>query len=115
MPQQQPLSSMPLEVYANYPMGSPQVGFFFRVEPPNILYIISLVPVLVSTFYIQVPYGMPYLPLGAQPMGFTPLQPFGAYPWQPYVQPGDGHWPTPVMHRVAAPSTTMSRGEPSAA
>ena len=30
------------------------------------------------------------------------------------MQPGDGHWPTPSMHRVAAPSTTLSRGEPSA-
>ena len=31
------------------------------------------------------------------------------------MQPGDGHWPTPGMHRVTAPSTTLSRGEPSAA
>ena len=28
------------------------------------------------------------------------------------MQPGDGHWPTPGMHRVAAPSTTFSMGEP---
>ena len=26
------------------------------------------------------------------------------------MQPGDGHWPTPGMDRVAAPSTTLSRG-----
>ena len=38
VPQQQPPSSMPLLAYANYAMGSPQVGFFFRVEPP-IIYI----------------------------------------------------------------------------
>ena len=38
VPQQQPPSSMPLQAYANYAMGSPQVGFFFRVEPPNIYY-----------------------------------------------------------------------------
>ena len=31
------------------------------------------------------------------------------------MQPGDGHYPTPVMHRVAAPSTTLSRGRLSAA
>ena len=31
MPQQQPSSSMPLQAYANYAMGSPQVGFFFRM------------------------------------------------------------------------------------
>ena len=51
VPQQQPPSSMPLLVYANYAMGSPQVGFFFRVEPPTILYIICLVSILVSAFY----------------------------------------------------------------
>ena len=48
--------------------------------------------------------------LGAQPLGFAPLQPLGIYPWQAYVQPGDGHWPMPGMHRVAAPSTTLSMG-----
>ena len=40
VPQQQSPSSMPLLAYANYAMGSPQVGFFFRVEPPTILYLI---------------------------------------------------------------------------
>ena len=34
--QQQPPSSMPPLAYANHAMGSPQVGFFFRVEPPTI-------------------------------------------------------------------------------
>ena len=56
---------------------------------------------------------MLYSPMRAQPLGFAPLQPFGVYPWQAYVQPGDGHHSTPGMHRVAAPSTTLSRGEPS--
>ena len=51
VPQQQTASLMPLLAYANYAMGSPQVGFFFRVEPPTILYIICLVSVLVSAFY----------------------------------------------------------------
>ena len=45
--QQQTPSLMPLLAYANYAMGSPQVGFFFRVEPPTILYIVCLV----SAFY----------------------------------------------------------------
>ena len=57
---------------------------------------------------------MPHSPMGAQPLGFAPLQPFGVYPWQAYVQPGDGHQSTPGMHRVAAPSATLGRGEPSA-
>ena len=51
---------------------------------------------------------------GAQPLGFAPLQPFGYYPWQAYVQPGEGHWSTPGMHQVAAPSATLGRVEPSA-
>ena len=40
---------------------------------------------------------------------FALLQPFGAFPWQVYVQPGDGHWPTSEMHSVVAPSTALSR------
>ena len=36
VPQQQPPSSMLPLAYDNYAMGSPQVGFFFRVEPPII-------------------------------------------------------------------------------
>ena len=50
---------------------------------------------------------MPYSPMGAQPLGFAPRQPFGVYPWQAYVQPGDGHQSTPGMHRVAAPSASL--------
>ena len=30
------------------------------------------------------------------------------------MQPGDGHWSMPGMHRVAVPSATLGRGEPSA-
>ena len=52
--------------------------------------------------------------MGAQPLGFAPLQPFGVYSWKAYVQPGDGHWSMPGMQRVAAPSATLSRGKPSA-
>ena len=57
---------------------------------------------------------MPYSPMGAQPLGFASWQPFGVYPWQAYVQPGDGHQSTPGMHRVAAPTATVGRVEPSA-
>ena len=53
---------------------------------------------------------MPYSPMGAQPLGFAPLQSFGVFPWQAYVQHGDGHWSMPGMHRVAAPSATLGRG-----
>ena len=57
---------------------------------------------------------MPYSSMGAQPLRFAPLQPFGVYPWQAYVQPDDGYWSTPGMHRVAAPSAILSMGQPSA-
>ena len=57
---------------------------------------------------------MLFSPLGAQPLGFAPWQPFGVYPWQAYLQPGDGHQSTPGMHRVAAPTVTLGRVEPSA-
>ena len=54
---------------------------------------------------------MPYSPMGAQLLGFVPWQPFGVYPWQAYVQPGDGQWSTPGSHRMAA---TLGGVEPSA-
>ena len=79
VPQQQPPSLMPLLAYANYAMGFPQVAFFFRVEPPTILYIKCLVSILVSAFYFQVLSWMLYSPMGAQPLGLAPLQPFGVY------------------------------------
>ena len=60
VPQQQPPSLMPLQACANYAMSSPQVGFFFRVEPPTILYTICLLSVLVSAFYFHVPCWMPH-------------------------------------------------------
>ena len=110
VPRQQTPSLMPLLVYANYAMGSSQIGFFFRFEPPTILYIICLVSILVSALYFQVPSWMPYSPRGAQPLGFAPLQPFGVYPWQAYVQHGDGDQSMPGLYRVAAPSATLSRG-----
>ena len=110
MPQQQPPSLMSVLSYANYAMGSPQVGSFFRVEPPLFCIFICLESVLVSAFYFKVLSLMPYSPMGDQPFRFAPLQPFGVYPWQASVQPGDGHWSTPGMHRVAAPSTTLGRG-----
>ena len=40
VPRLQTPSSMPPLAYANYAMGSPQAGFFFRLQPPTILYLI---------------------------------------------------------------------------
>ena len=53
---------------------------------------------------------MPYSPQVAQLLGFAPLQSLGVYLLQAYVQLCDGHQPTPGMHQVVAPSTTLSRG-----
>ena len=68
---------------------------------PPFLYV--LVSVVVYDFYFQVKCWMLYSPMGAQPLVFASLQPFGAYLWQAYVQPGDDHWPTPGMHRWLLP------------
>ena len=38
LPKQQPPFQVPLQAYASYAMGPPQVGFSFRVEPHTILY-----------------------------------------------------------------------------
>ena len=103
---------MPLKAYANYAMGPSQVGFSFRVEPPIIFYfymfgVCSGVCFLLSGAMLDAIFTH-----GVQLLGFVPLQPFGAYPWQAYVQPGDGHWvmvTTPGMHQVAAPSIALSR------
>ena len=57
VPQQQTPSSMLSLAYANYAMGSPQVGFFFRVELPTILYFIyvwCLFWCLLFTFRCQI-------------------------------------------------------------
>ena len=64
VPQQQPLSLIPLLAYANYAMGSLQVGFFFRVEPPTILHIICLVSILLSAFYFRCQVGSHIHPWG---------------------------------------------------
>ena len=51
VPQQQTPSAMPPLAYATYAMGSPQVGFFFRVEPPTICILYMFGSILVSAFY----------------------------------------------------------------
>ena len=112
VPQQQTSSQIPLQAYANYAMGPLWTAFSFRVESPTILYfymfgVCSGVCFMLSGAMLDAVYTYE-----AQLFGFSLLQSFGAYPWQAYVQPGDGHQPTSGMHRVAAPSTALSRGEP---
>ena len=76
--QQQPQSQMPLQAYAKYAMGPPQI-VSFRVEPCT-MFLYVLVSDLVYAFYFQVSCCMPCSPMRAQPLGFAPLQPYGAYP-----------------------------------
>ena len=106
---QQLPSQMPLSTYANYAMGPMHVGFSFRVELPTILFLyvwclfwcmLLLSGAKLDAVFIN----------GAKPLGFAPLQPFWIYPRKAYVQPGDGYWPRPGMHRVAAPASALSRG-----
>ena len=110
VPQQQPLSQMLLQAYTNYAMGPTEVGVTFRVEPPIILfylYVWCLLLCMLSCAMLDAVFTY-----GGSTIGFTPLQPFTAYPWQAYVQPCDGHWLTTCMYRVAAPSIALSRRKP---
>ena len=73
VPQQQPPSQMPLQAYANYAMGPPQVGFSFRVESSTILYFYMFDICPGVCFLISGDMLVPYSPMGAQPLGFAPL------------------------------------------
>ena len=87
--QQIPQFQMPFPAYAIHAMGPAQVSSFLKFcLPPICLYM--LVSVMVCAFFFQVPMWMPFSSMGTQPLEFVPLQPFGAYPWQAYVHPGDG-------------------------
>ena len=57
------------------------------------------------------PCGCNVSPMGTQTLGFSTLQPFGVYPLQAYVPPGDCSWLIPRGHQVAAPPTALGRGE----
>ena len=95
--QQLPQSQMPFQEYANYAMGPLQVTDSFRIEPPTNF-----------SIHVGVSYGVCFLlsssnvdaifTNGGPTVGFVPLQPFGAYPLQVYVHPGNGLRPMPGMH-----------------
>ena len=69
-----------------------------------------LVSVIVFEYCFCIPMWMPCSPVEAQASGFAPPQPYRAYPFQAYVPHGDGLWPMPGVHQVAASSTALSRG-----
>ena len=86
-----------------------QVSFLELSPPPFcILYVWCLFQCVLSTFRCHTGCHIPHWGLNCWVVYHC--NPIGVYPWQAYVQPGDGHWSTPGMHRVAAPSTTLSRG-----
>ena len=76
VPQQQSIPSVPLQAYANYAMGSAQVGFFFRVEPPTvcILYVWCLFWCLLSFFRCHAGYHIH--PWGCQHWGLHHCNPW---------------------------------------
>ena len=73
--QQPPQSQMPLQACANYVMGPLQVVFSFRVEPPTI-FLYVLVFVMVYALCFQVPFWMPYSPMGFNHWGLHHCNPF---------------------------------------
>ena len=100
---------MPLQGYANYAIGSPQVGFFFRVEPPTVLYMFGVCSGVCFLLSGALPDTI-FTPGGLKHWGLHSCNPLEFTHGRHICNPGDGHWPTPSMHRVAAPSTTLSRG-----
>ena len=55
---------------------------------------------------------VPCSPVEAQPLWLAIMQPYGVYPWQAHLLPGDGLQPTPGVQQVAFPSTASSKGLP---
>ena len=85
VPQQQPPSLMPLHAYANYAMGSPQVGFFFRVEPPHcFVYYMFCVSCGVCFLLSSAMLDAIFTP-GDSTIGVCTIATLGVYPWQAYV------------------------------
>ena len=63
--QQQPASQMPLQAYASYAMGPPQVGFPFQSwSSQHFVFLYVWVSNLVYAFCFQVPCWMLYSPVG---------------------------------------------------
>ena len=92
-------------------LGPTACKFLFqRLLPINFFYRM-LVYVLAFVFCFQVFMWLPCLPMGAQPLGFASVQPFGVYLWQAYVPPGNDLLPMAGVYKVAAPPTTSSRVE----
>ena len=54
--------------------------------------------VMVFAFYFTIPMWQSSFSMGAQLLGFSPLQPFGEYLLEAYVSPGAGQWPMPGVH-----------------
>ena len=75
--------------YANYAMGPHQLSFLFQISV--LTNFIMLVLLTVFAFYFQVPMWLLCSAMGAQLLGFAPLQSLSIYHWQTYVPPQDGH------------------------
>ena len=103
---------MPLQAYSNYAMAPPQVGFFFRVELPTVFVyymfgVCSGVCFLLSGAMLDAIFT-----LGDSTTGVCTIATPWSLPMAGIYATWCGHQPTPGMHRVAAPSTTLSRAKP---
>ena len=99
---------MPLQAYGNCAIGPLQVGFSFIVEPPTICIFICLVSVLMYAFMLS--GAMLILTYGGSTIGVCTIAtlwslPHGSHMCNLVMVIG----PHLGMHRVAAPSTALSR------
>ena len=109
MQQQQPPSQMPLQAYANYTIGPPQVGFILELSFPPFSIFVCLVSVLVYTFCFQEPCWMLYSPMRLNHWALhhrNPLELTHCRHMSNMAMVIGPH----LVCRVAAPSTALSRG-----
>ena len=55
LPQQQPWSQLTSQAYTYYCMGTPQMSFYFRIQPPTNFFYYMLVYIMVFAFFFQDP------------------------------------------------------------
>ena len=92
LPQQTPLAqmgpyeSMPvfIQAYARYAMGPSQVSSSLS----ELSFLLIFCVCVVFALHVQVPMWSQCTPIGAEPFGFSNVQPLTIYPWQVYVPPG---------------------------
>ena len=88
--------------------GSSSGDIFFILEPLTGLF--TLVFVTVFVFCSEIPMWLPFSPIGFWPLGFTPPQPSGVYPWQTYVPSDAVLWSMSGGPLSSCSCTALSKG-----